>query len=678
LRPVRPERRAAPRRTSPPTRSTPRTPCRPRSSHWLSSYADYTTTDSGSYTTTFSNTDLGALNAQAAAGAGTTSIADDTYYNRPGSLCYQVDKAAKNAAPSPYEDDHCDVVGVWVDPSTGTWHGVVNDEYDFDPWVTSGMTVAQRIQTGIHGNRILTASSTDGGVNWTYGGQIITSPFTDDDAFDATADPGTRTWDYGDAGVRLYVDYATGYFYVVYNTTIKTKPGYTSVAMWPSIARAPISGKMAPGTWDKYDDGTWEQPGVGGVDGNVGNPLGLDASYVPASDQIDFAGTAADGTAVDYRSVYVSSGGSFTFADASGATYTADTGTGTIENSSGATVSSVTYQDPALDSSVTVTGTGSAITVAITSADGVTQSANVTNMALEDTTTHRIYLSPTQIYESALTYNTYSEGYLSVGYDTYVYTTMDLGQPNSLKVAGVEPSGASNSYLTSIDYGSLSNQNISTRSYRMMSALTGGEWDVTMAPHTSSQTNYVVGRTPVDSAGNAISGSGQYAVAVGGTGLADGGSTASASGDWQLVPVADSFDSSYPSGVYKLENVATGEYLQVAGSTPAAQRAIGASVTTGAAQPDFSATANSGNGAPGGSDQWYLQPVGKDTPATLSPTSCPAAVAAATNTSLAGIGKYKLVNRNSGLVLEYVHGGWQLAGQNFGDGGQVLSITAAG
>ena len=640
--------------------------------HWLSSYADYTTTDSGSYTTTFTNTDLGALNNQV--GSGTTSQAVDTYYNRPGSLCYQIDKAAANAAPSPYEDDHCDVVGIWVDPTTGYWHGVVNDEYDFNPWSTTGPTVSQRIQSGIHGNRILTATSTDDGNSWTYGGEIITSPFTDQDAFDATADPG-KTWDYGVAGTRLFVDYATGYFYVVYNTAVKLKPGYTTVASWPSIARAPISGGMVPGTWDKYDDGGWQQPGVGGVDGDVGNPLGLVASYSPATDLVDFTGTGADGSPVDYQSVYPSSSGVFTFDDADGAVYTANATTGTITDSAGTSLPSVSYQDPALNSTVTVTAAGSKLTLAVTDANGATNSGTLSGMVLEDTTTHRLYLSPTVVQESALTYNTYTGEYLSVGYDQNVYQTADLGLPNSLSIVGTEPSGASNSYLTSLDYGSLTNQGISTRSYRMISALTGGEWDVTMNPHASGQTHYAVGVTPVDSTGAAINSSSDYGLTLGGVALTDSGSSASTSGQWQLVPVADSFESGYNSGVYKLENVATGQYLQATGGTAAAQRAIGAPVATGAAQPDYSATGNGGNGSPGGSDQWYLQPVGKDTPATLSASSTPARIAAATDTSLAGVTRYKLVNRNSGLVLENVGGTWQLAGQSFGDPGQPVTIT---
>ena len=42
-------------------------------------------------------------------------------------------------------------------------------------------------------------------------------------------------------------------------------------------------------------------------------------------------------------------------------------------------------------------------------------------------------------------------------------------------------------------------------------------------------------------------------------------------------------------------------------------------------------------------------------------SSTAADIAAATNTSLAGVARYTLVNRNSELALEYVNGAWQLA-----------------
>lgn len=642
--------------------------------HWLSSYATYASTDTGSDTNTFTNSDLGALNNQM--GSGTTETTADTYWNRSGSLCYQIDKAAQHAAPSPYEDDHCDVVGVWVDPGTGTWYGVVNDEYDFNPWGASTQTQNQRIGTGIHGNRILTASSSDKGQTWSYGGEIITSPYLGNDSEDASSQPG-KTWNYGVAGCRLFVDYATGYFYVVYNTQIKFKPNYTTFAYWPAVARAPISGKMAPGTWNKWDGGTWTQPGIGGYEGVAGSALHLDPSYDPVTDQVDFAGTGADGSSVDYRAYYANQhGNTFTFDDASGNVYTANTSTGVITNASGTAVTSVSYQDPALNSSVTVSTASSKVNVAVTDATGATQTAAIGGAVFLDTATNRLYITPNVVQETAFTFNPFSLTYQGVGYDTRVYQTADLGAPDSLSIVGTEPSGASNSYLTSIDYGSLTNQNVSSRSYRMVSALTGGMWDVSMTPHSSGQTHYSVQATPVDSAGSAISfaATASYGLSVGGAALSDGGDGGGGSA-WRLVPVMDQWSTGYRTGFYKLVNVSTGAYLQSTGTTVQQTRAIGAPVATGTQQANFNPAGNGGSGSPGGADQWYLQPIGNDTPQTLSTSSSASAIAAATNTSLAGVGRYKLVNRNSGLALEYVGGSWQLAGQVFGDGGQAVAIT---
>ena len=639
--------------------------------HWLSSYATYAGTDTGSDTNTFTNSDLGALTSQV--GSGTTETTADTYWNRPGALCYQIDKAAQHAAPSPYEDDHCDVVGVWVDPGSGTWYGVVNDEYDFNPWGSSTQTQNQRIGTGIHGNRILTASSGDKGQTWNYGGEIITSPYLGNDSEDASSQPG-KTWNYGVAGCRLFVDYATGYFYVVYNTQIKFKPNYTTFAYWPAVARAPISGKMAPGTWNKWDGGTWTQPGVGGYEGVAGSALHLAPSYNPTTDQVDFSGTGANGSSVDYRAYYSNqNGNTFTFDDASGNAFTANTSTGVITNASGATVASVGYQDPALNSSVTVSTVSAKVNVAVTDATGATESTTLSGAEFLDTTTRRLYITPNVVQETAFTFNPFSLNYQGVGYDTNVYQTSNLGNPDSLSIVGAEPSGASNSYLTSIDYGSLTNQNVSSLSYRMVSALTGGMWDVSMTPHTANQTHYSVQATPVDSTGTAISfaAGASYGLAVGGTTLTDGGGGSA----WRLVPVMDQWSTGYRTGFYKLVNVSTGAYLQSTGGTVQQTRAVGAPVATGTQQANFDPSGNGGNGSPGGADQWYLQPIGNDTPQTLSTSSSASAIAAATNTSLAGVGHYKLVNRNSGLALEYVNGAWHLAGQAFGDAGQAVAIT---
>ncbi|NUR24399.1 MAG: RICIN domain-containing protein, partial [Catenulispora sp.] len=192
-------------------------------------------------------------------------------------------------------------------------------------------------------------------------------------------------------------------------------------------------------------------------------------------------------------------------------------------------------------------------------------------------------------------------------------------------------------------------------------------------PHSAGQTHFLVGKAPSDSSGAAVSSASTYGLGLGSTALADGTGTSAAA--WKLVPVADAFNATYSSGFYRLQNVGTGKFLQVPRATPAARRALGAAVATGAQQADFSSAGDGGQGSPSGSDQWYLQPVGKDTPRTLSPSSGAADVVAATNTSLAGVTSYKLVNRNSGLVLENVGGTWQLAGQDFYDAAQPVTIS---
>jgi hypothetical protein len=83
------------------------------------------------------------------------------------------------------------------------------------------------------------------------------------------------------------------------------------------------------------------------------------------------------------------------------------------------------------------------------------------------------------------------------------------------------------------------------------------------------------------------------------------------------------------------------------------------------------------NGTPGGSDQWYLLPIGNDIPATLSASSSPEMIAAATNTSLKNITSYKIVNRNSGNVLQFFGGSWALAAPSFGSSAQAAVITNA-
>ena len=141
---------------------------------------------------------------------------------------------------------------MWVDPDTGNWIGLVHNEFTPQPF-----------GDGLHYDAIDYAVSTDRGMTWKIQGHAITSPYSTT-RNDTTAFP-NQTYDYGDGDQRLFVDTASGYFYVYYGSRVVPKGGVGgSTGGLAHVARAPISGKMATGTWQKWYDGAWSQPGIGG------------------------------------------------------------------------------------------------------------------------------------------------------------------------------------------------------------------------------------------------------------------------------------------------------------------------------------------------------------------------------------------------------------------------------
>lgn len=170
--------------------------------------------------------------------------------------------------------NYCDLVGVWIDPDTGNWYGLVHNEFTPQPF-----------GDGLHYDAIDYAVSTDQGRTWTIKDHVITSPYSttrgDTDAFPE------QTYDYGDGDPRLFVDAASGYFYVYYGSRIVDKGGSWK-AFYSHVARAPMSAKMAPGSWHKWYDGHWSQPGRGGQESNLvpvtaDNPNG----YTPPQKEYD-------------------------------------------------------------------------------------------------------------------------------------------------------------------------------------------------------------------------------------------------------------------------------------------------------------------------------------------------------------------------------------------------------
>ncbi|MFE6049372.1 RICIN domain-containing protein [Kitasatospora sp. NPDC056446] len=149
----------------------------------------------------------------------------------------------------------CDLSGVWVDPDTGDWYGLVHNEFTPQPF-----------GDGLHYDAIDYAVSTDQGKTWSVKDHAITSPYSTTRG-DTAAFP-QQTFYYGDGDQRLFADTASGYFYVFYGSRIVDKGGSWG-AFQEHVARAPISAKMAPGSWQKWYDGSWSQPGAGGLESSM-------------------------------------------------------------------------------------------------------------------------------------------------------------------------------------------------------------------------------------------------------------------------------------------------------------------------------------------------------------------------------------------------------------------------
>lgn len=149
----------------------------------------------------------------------------------------------------------CDLVGAWVDPDTGDWYGLVHNEFTPQPFGDR-----------LHYDAIDYAVSHDRGLTWTIKDHAITSPYSTERG-DTSAFP-QQTYDYGDGDPRLFVDPASGYFYVFYGSRIVDKTGSWK-AFYEHVARAPIGTKMAKGSWQKWYDGHWSQPGIGGKESNM-------------------------------------------------------------------------------------------------------------------------------------------------------------------------------------------------------------------------------------------------------------------------------------------------------------------------------------------------------------------------------------------------------------------------
>ncbi|WP_328321427.1 RICIN domain-containing protein [Streptomyces sp. NBC_00388] len=172
------------------------------------------------------------------------------------------------------QKNYCDLMGVWVDPDSGDWYGLVHNEFSPQPF-----------GDGLHYDAIDYTVSKDQGKTWTIKDHVLTSPYSTQRG-DTKAFP-HDTYDYGDGDARLFVDTASGYFYVYYNSRVLPKGGVSggwTDGSLSHVARAPMSAKMAPGSWKKWYNGSWSQPGTGGLESNL-EPVDADhtTGYTPVA-----------------------------------------------------------------------------------------------------------------------------------------------------------------------------------------------------------------------------------------------------------------------------------------------------------------------------------------------------------------------------------------------------------
>ncbi|CAM5303197.1 hypothetical protein GCM10010329_61010 [Streptomyces spiroverticillatus] len=168
--------------------------------------------------------------------------------------------------PSGYsQPNYCDISGIWVDPDSGDWYGLVHNEFTPRPF-----------GDGMHYDGIDYAVSKDQGKTWNIKDHAITSPFST--KRDDTAGFPNETYHYGDGDQRLFVDNASGYFYAFYASRVLNKSG--GGAVWlQHVARAPISQKMAKSSWKKWFNGAWQSPGTGGQESNIIPSEGVGTGY---------------------------------------------------------------------------------------------------------------------------------------------------------------------------------------------------------------------------------------------------------------------------------------------------------------------------------------------------------------------------------------------------------------
>ncbi|WP_239302788.1 hypothetical protein [Paenibacillus sp. ACRRY] len=166
------------------------------------------------------------------------------------------------------DDRYWWIGGMWRDPATGLLYAPMHVEYDYSgvehTYSRSEWTWAFR--------RVVLGVSADNGLTWTNSGDIVTS-----DNPSQRGDRSKYAGSYQMTGLgdqSIVVDNTGGYIYLyssyAWYPKINNSKSFWGPSTWAvQVSRSAISDKMAPGTWKKFYNGTWTEPGLGGKGSDV-------------------------------------------------------------------------------------------------------------------------------------------------------------------------------------------------------------------------------------------------------------------------------------------------------------------------------------------------------------------------------------------------------------------------
>ena len=476
---------------------------------------------------------------------------------------------------------------------------------------------------------------------------------------------------------------------------------------------------MAKGTWNKWYDGGWTEPGIGGCEGLVGS--GLAMTYAPTTDTVAFSGIGTNGTPITVQSYLVPDSGRFEFSDPTThtayyidlvvpispdlhpvktrlrrLTYWLGICSPRIVNAStGATVPFVNYVDPAIGQQVivqVVDNIPQVTFVDLRTGATLVQNPNIYTLSYHVQGTNGLW-GAVQANGAVVTFNTYLNQYLSVDdvsvfsdvsndsgtgsrSPLYVWSSTDLGNQNGWKLIGELPPGTDYGYYNWImDPGNLTSNLTTGSSFRRYDFDVNKFWDISFPAPAAGVTYFGQPLPLLDSRGTPISANASYILSQKKAPVAGGKPDASVdlggqAKPWRIQPIPDPFDSSMPSGFYRIVETTSGAPLRVlcsaAGATDAAAlRSVAAKVGVQNNPPNVSNPAALGNDkTPGGSDEWYFEPIAGALPATWHAESRQLPQTAGTTLDLTAK-SYRIVNRNSGLVLDFSTGVTQLSPDHF-------------